>query len=235
MRRDNWLWHLPFSLFATQVTLRLYCVLVVPNSIAAGALVENLMPFRLLAAAVVIMAATVSGYYRHRAERAGGAVSRAGEGLVAAVLLRVFGGVAWLALFAYVVHPQWVAWAQVPLPYWLRALGACAALAGVPLMWWVFRSLGLNVSDTVGTRNTHTLVTAGPYHWIRHPLYSFGFLLFGGLTLMAANALIAVAAIGALVVLLRRTGIEEAMLIERFGDQYVAYTARTGRFVPVRR
>ena len=191
------------------------------------------LAFRLFAAAIVVMAGTVSSVYRHRAHRAGGKVSRAAEGRDAAVLLRLLGGVAWLGLFAYILRPQWVAWAQVPLPEWLRAGGAAVALAAVPLMWWVFRSLGLNVTDTVATREGHTLVTFGPYRWIRHPLYSIGLLLFGGLTVVSANALIAVGAVAALAVLVRRTRIEEAMLIERFGADYEAYRARTGKFVPV--
>jgi len=29
--------------------------------------------------------------------------------------------------------------------------------------------LGKNLTDTVVTRKEHTLVTSGPYRWVRHP------------------------------------------------------------------
>jgi hypothetical protein len=42
----------------------------------------------------------------------------------------------------------------------------------VPAAWWVFSSIGRNVTETVLTKADHTLVTTGPYRWLRHPLYA---------------------------------------------------------------
>ena len=39
------------------------------------------------------------------------------------------------------------------------------------LLIWTFRSLGTNLTDTVVTRKDHTLVTSGPYRFVRHPFY----------------------------------------------------------------
>ena len=39
------------------------------------------------------------------------------------------------------------------------------------LLIWTLRSLGPNLTDTVVTRQAHTLVTRGPYRWVRHPFY----------------------------------------------------------------
>jgi protein-S-isoprenylcysteine O-methyltransferase Ste14 len=44
----------------------------------------------------------------------------------------------------------------------------------LPAALWVFSALGRNVSETVLTKGDHELVTAGPYRWIRHPLYTTG-------------------------------------------------------------
>ncbi len=83
------------------------------------------------------------------------------------------------------------------------------------------------------TKERHQLVTAGPYRWVRHPLYSVGSTAFAALSLIAANGfmglfvLLAVAAV-ILVVIPR----EEAHLERAFGDDYRAYRRRTGALVP---
>ena len=61
--------------------------------------------------------------------------------------------------------------------HWLRWIGAFLGLFAVPpLLFWTFRSLGKNLTDTVVTRREHTLVTHGPYRWVRHPFYDVVFL-----------------------------------------------------------
>ena len=102
------------------------------------------------------------------------------------------------------------------------------------LFSWVFRSLGKNLTDTVVTRAEHTLVTTGPYRWVRHPFYAAGFSFFVAASLMSANWYLAVAGGLAGVLLALRTRTEEAKLIERFGDEYLAYMQRTGKFLPRR-
>ena len=93
-------------------------------------------------------------------------------------------------------------------------------------------SLGKNITDTVVTRKEATLVTHGPYHWVRHPLYSVAALFFPALPLLLANWFILLVGILALILLAIRTPIEEAKLIEKFGDEYREYMKCTGRFVP---
>ena len=52
------------------------------------------------------------------------------------------------------------------------------------------------------------------------------------LTVLTANWLIGVSSLIVLTLLALRTPKEEEMLIERFGQQYRDYMARTGRFIP---
>jgi protein-S-isoprenylcysteine O-methyltransferase Ste14 len=59
-----------------------------------------------------------------------------------------------------------------------------------------------------------------------------GFLWGLSLRLLTANLLIALMWFSACAMLVDRTRIEEEKLIERFGDEYRAYMARTGRFLP---
>ena len=103
----------------------------------------------------------------------------------------------------------------------------------MPSVYWVLTTLGSNVSETVLTKERHELVTSGPYRWVRHPLYTTGIALFLGIGLMAANAFLLlwsfVALAGVLLVVIPR---EETALVERFGEEYRSYRARTGALLP---
>jgi len=193
----------------------------------------NETPFRLLVFAMFAIALTTSAYYRRKAARAGDErISRREEGTPIMILLRLAGLVVWLSPVAYAINPDWLRWSALPLPVELRWLGAALSAIALPLIIWMFRSLGNNVTDTVAIRQKHTLVTYGPYRWIRHPLYSFGALFFVGIMLMMANGFVIAIGVVALSILILRTPIEEAKLIEKFGDEYRAYMQRTGRFLP---
>ena len=100
------------------------------------------------------------------------------------------------------------------------------------LLVWTFRCLGKNLTDTVVTRQKHTLVTHGPYRWVRHPFYSSAVLVISGNSLAAANWFFFVAGCLMFLLLVIRTRKEEQNLIARFGDDYRNYMQRTGRFVP---
>lgn len=188
--------------------------------------------FRILAAVIFVTGAVISSYHRRKADLAGGAVSLKEEGLAMIVALRVTGLALWLAIFAYLIQPAWVSWAKVDLPEWARWLGIAMGIGADALAYWVFRSLGNNISPTVVTRKTHTLVTSGPYRWVRHPLYAMGMIAYLGFALLAENALIAAIAVVGFLLLNVRLPREEARLIERFGDEYRDYMRRTGRFLP---
>ena len=138
----------------------------------------------------------------------------------------------WLTEIAWMINPRWMAWASLPLPIWLRWAGVVPLLAGSAGLVWTFRTLGRNLTDTVVTREKHTLVVHGPYRWIRHPLYSSAALLVVAMSLIPANWFFFAAGIALLSILIVRTRKEEQNLVARFGDSYQRYMARTGRFVP---
>ena len=100
------------------------------------------------------------------------------------------------------------------------------------LLVWTFRSLGRNLTDTVVTRQKHTLVMHGPYSWIRHPLYDSAVLLMVAVSLIAANWFLFMTGVVVFCLLVIRTRTEEEKLLVRFGDSYRTYMQRTGRFLP---
>jgi len=137
-----------------------------------------------------------------------------------------------VGLVAFLIDPNWVAWASFHLPNWARWSGVGFGVGGGGLVIWTFRSLGHNLTDTVVTRRNATLVTHGPYRWVRHPFYlAFAMAVIAN-TLITASGILAITGTAAFLTIVARTSIEESKLIDRFGDRYVAYMRRTGRFLP---
>jgi len=129
--------------------------------------------------------------------------------------------------------PRLLDWADVELPLGLRITGSVLALVALALFLWIHRTLGRNLSATLRIKENHTLVTNGPYSLIRHPMYSAFFLLHIAVFLLTANWFIGVTwLVGLSLIILLRVEREESMLVERFGDNYRRYMARTGRFLP---
>ncbi|UCF28664.1 MAG: isoprenylcysteine carboxylmethyltransferase family protein [Chloroflexota bacterium] len=189
--------------------------------------------FRFLVIALMLSAFIVSAYHRRKAQQSSGdEIDRRKEGDFIMIALRLGGGLIWLLILVYMIYPPAVSWATVPLPSWIRWLGVFGGFVAVILLIWMFRSLGTNITDTVITRREHSLVTHGPYRWIRHPLYTFGALLFLSLSLVTQIWLIPLLAVPTFAILLQRTTIEEKALQERFGEEYTLYSKRTGRFFP---
>jgi protein-S-isoprenylcysteine O-methyltransferase Ste14 len=189
-------------------------------------------PFRIALLVVMALAMGVTVYFRLQAAAAGEKISHREEGYVFAITLRLAGLVLWLSTFGYLLFPGWLAWAALPLPIWLRWLGVVTGVLCSALMFWTLSSLGKNLTDTVVTRAGATLVTHGPYRWVRHPFYVTAALLMGSVTLLTASGLIGASSLFVLALLALRTPKEERMLVARFGPSYSDYMARTGRFWP---
>lgn len=192
---------------------------------------ENI--FRIIAALIFLTGISISIYFRRKADRdTGEIVSWKREGIVMILALRIGGLVLWFSMLGYLIYPPLLAWSKVGLAEWIRWLGVGLGVVCVTLIYWMFNSIGSGITPTVATRSKHKLVTKGPYRWIRHPLYTFGTAFFLSFALMADSWFIAVMAILAIVLLSIRLPTEEALLIEKFGDEYREYMKRTGRYLP---
>ena len=149
--------------------------------------------FQILAIVIFAAAASISIYHRRKADREGGEkITLKEEGLPIMLALRLGGIIFWLSVFAYMIQPAWLDWSRIDLPEWMRWLGVAMGVAGDFLAYWVFTSLGNNVTPTVVTRKNANLVTHGPYRWIRHPLYVMGLLAYLGFALLAENWFLAI-------------------------------------------
>ena len=188
--------------------------------------------FRLILALGLAAVLPFGIYHRVRSQASREKLDRRQEGLFILLTLRPIGLAAWLGLLTFVASPARMAWSSVPLPVWLRWAGVGVGIAAGSLLVWTFRSLGTNITDTVVTRRQHSLVTTGPYQFVRHPFYVASALAYIANALATANGFIALTGGLALSLLVLRTPIEEEHLLRRFGDDYVRYTKQTGRFFP---
>ncbi len=159
-------------------------------------------------------------------------LNRRAEGLFILTTLRPIALVGIVGLLAYVINPAWMSWSAVRLPMWVRWLGVGLGVIAALLLIVVFRSLGTNLTDTVVTRARHTLVTCGPYRWVRHPFYVAFTLAVAANSVVTANWFLALTGVVTVALIVVRTRTEEEKLIERFGDAYRTYMERTGRFIP---
>ena len=188
--------------------------------------------FRITLLAVLVPAAIVGGYHRLQAASTREKISRREEGYFFAAILRLSGLATFAAIITWLVSPATIGWGRLPLPTAVRWGFVALGFVCTGLLYWTLSSLGKNLTDTVVTRENATLVTRGPYRWVRHPFYVTGALMLLSITGLSANGLIGGLGLIPLVLLAVRTPKEEQMLVARFGEAYEDYMRRTGRFVP---
>ena len=114
----------------------------------------------------------------------------------------------------------------------LGVIGLIAAILGLVLAIWARVTLGKNWSGDVTIKQDHTLITAGPYAFVRHPIYTALLLMYLG-TWLVLGTLGGIVGFAVLLwgfwIKLRR---EETFMLKTFPDQYPAYAKRVKRLVP---
>jgi protein-S-isoprenylcysteine O-methyltransferase Ste14 len=186
-------------------------------------------PFVVVGFFVVILVALP---FRIKSQSTGEKLDRRQEGIGMMIGLRLAGLALWGGAIAFMISPASMAWSALPLPAWARWVGVGLTAITVPLLLWTLRSLGPNLTDTVVTREAHTLVTRGPYRWVRHPFYDCMALFTMSIALATSNWFLIVAGVVVFSLLALRSGTEEDKLLARFGEPYRKYRTRTGRFLP---
>lgn len=187
---------------------------------------------RIVLALMILGAAAIGIPSRLRADRAGGRVSLRGDPPWFWFTMIVIGSPVAICHLAFLISPRWVDFAAFDAPLWLRLIGVMLSVAGLWMFSWMFRHLGLNVTSTSKPRANATLVTTGPYRWIRHPMYTATLLLVAAASLLTANVVVVVGGLTMFALLVARSRLEEQRLEEKFGDAYRDYQRRTGRFLP---
>lgn len=136
-------------------------------------------------------------------------------------------------IFALLIIPSFGYVGIGPLPDWTYIVGLSLLLLGLAIIPWARQALGRNYSPHALIYQGHQLVERGPYKFVRHPVYTAGFLLVVGWGLMAQSwAAVALVAIVAAIGTAFRINVEEKVLVAEFGEQYKSYSRRVKRFIP---
>lgn len=191
--------------------------------------------YRILFVALYALFFSIRGYYRfakpkrdapeivHERKKFGKA-----EGVISFVILGFFGTV-----ILYLLNQTWFAWSQISTyPEFIRWIGVLLALSSVPLLWWIHKTLDRQYSPCLQIKESHLLITEGPYSRVRHPMYTVLNLFSFGVSLVTANFLIIGFALMVIISFPFVARKEEQMLLETFGEEYSEYMKRTGRFFP---
>jgi len=148
------------------------------------------------------------------------------------ILLISAGGVG-LAAPLFYLFTSWLDFADYDLPGWLGCVGTAVFAVALLLLWRSHADLGRNWSATLKVREGHTLVTAGVYRYMRHPMYSAHWLWAIAQALLIENWLAGLALLVTFLPLcLIRIPREEEMMLENFGEEYRQYMNHTGRLIP---
>ena len=145
-------------------------------------------------------------------------------------LIAVGQGLAMLAALAIAAS---VPAGRLPHPFALFWAGIATIIAGSLLRRHCWRMLGASFTGAVIVKPDQAVVDRGAYHYVRHPSYTAGAILFLGIGLALGNWIGLVVLMGAVsAVYGYRVGVEERALLATIGDPYRSYMSRTKRFVP---
>jgi protein-S-isoprenylcysteine O-methyltransferase Ste14 len=113
----------------------------------------------------------------------------------------------------------------------LAAIGLVLFFAGLGFAIWARLHIGRNWGTPMSQKEEPELVTSGPYHLVRHPIYS-GILIAGVGTAVALSWswLIAVGLSG--IYFVYSATVEERYLTQEFPDTYPAYRRSTKMLIP---
>jgi protein-S-isoprenylcysteine O-methyltransferase Ste14 len=112
-------------------------------------------------------------------------------------------------------------------------VGIALLVLGSVLRRHCFRVLGEYFTYAVKASGNQPVIDRGAYRWVRHPSYTGGTMMFGGMGLALGNwpALIVLLAT-TIAVYAYRVGVEERALCETIGEPYRTYMATRKRFIP---
>jgi protein-S-isoprenylcysteine O-methyltransferase Ste14 len=114
---------------------------------------------------------------------------------------------------------------------WRAAVGLVLFAAGLAFAIWARVHIGRNWGTPMTQKSEPELVTTGPYHLVRHPIYS-GIILAGIGTAVALNWIWLIPFALAAVYFVYAATVEERYLTRRLPLEYPAYKRSTKMLVP---
>jgi protein-S-isoprenylcysteine O-methyltransferase Ste14 len=122
----------------------------------------------------------------------------------------------------------------IPFPWFLlttsiQAGAVLAVLAGLR-QTGLSSFLGLSQLLATQSESQSPMIVEGLYHWVRHPLYTAGFVFIWSFPVMTLNLL--ALNIGMSAYLVIGAYFEERRLVREYGEQYMVYRRQTPMLIP---
>ncbi len=114
----------------------------------------------------------------------------------------------------------------------MNVVGALIFIIGLVITVNAQMTLKRNYSGTLRIREDHQLIAHGIYKYVRHPVYIGTLLRTFAIPIYTTSLLGFLFALMGIPLFIYRIGIEEKMLIEEFGDEYLEYTKDTWKLLP---
>jgi protein-S-isoprenylcysteine O-methyltransferase Ste14 len=128
---------------------------------------------------------------------------------------------------------SWLDVADYRMPTWAGWVGVAVFAGALLLLWRSHADLGRNWSVSLQIREGRSLVTAGVFRHIRHPMYAAHGLWGIAQALLLHNWIAGPAfLVSFFLIYFLRVGPEEQMMLDHFGEEYRSYMNRTGRIIP---
>jgi protein-S-isoprenylcysteine O-methyltransferase Ste14 len=112
-----------------------------------------------------------------------------------------------------------------------RGLAVAAAIAGLVAGMWSAIYLGRGLTASPLPNGATDLVSAGPYRWARHPMYSAVMLFMASVATRSGSWLVVIKCLGLIILFNIKARWEERQLDAAFAG-YDGYAASTSRFIP---
>ena len=138
----------------------------------------------------------------------------------------------WQLLASWPARNGWMSFSASTILILL--IGIACALKGAAIRTWGSAYLGASIVQDAAMHG-EGVVAAGPYRYVRNPLYlgTFAHTFALALLMPPSGAIFCIVAIG--LMQLRLILAEEPFLTTKLGEPYIAYCAKVPRFIPVLR
>ena len=114
---------------------------------------------------------------------------------------------------------------------WLKYIGIMFCYIGLIIFLLALISFGKAWRIGIDENNSNELVTSGIFRYSRNPIFLFLDLYFVGIMLVYPNIIFIIAAIGTIIGMHLRILREEKFLLNKFGEKYIEYKNKTGRYI----
>ncbi len=120
----------------------------------------------------------------------------------------------------------------IPHTTGVEITGAAICLFGLFFTVWARFTLAGNWSGNVTFKRDHELIRTGPYHFVRHPIYTGLLIMFAGTAIAIGQLRGAISLLSIAIGFWIKLNQEERLLVRHFPDDYPAYKREVKALVP---